>query len=160
MDVKPKCTATAIGSLPHPVPSQAVDVIFGAIPNAPIWPQRTQIRPPRADGNPVIPKVCPVPLSMKPNRASTSTRPVITPKKSATFYETMITAQETGDFSAFAISDKFSQGISALEAKVKAWATNALFKVQTTGPSSTFLPSPLSTRQTSIFYNEDLWMSL
>ncbi len=39
MDVTPKCTATAIGSMPYADPARALDVIFGAIPDAPIWPQ-------------------------------------------------------------------------------------------------------------------------
>ena len=38
MQVQPKCMATAIGSLPHPTAEQALNVIFGALPEAPIWP--------------------------------------------------------------------------------------------------------------------------
>ena len=39
MNLKPKFTATAIGSLPHTDPEKALDVILSAIPEAPIWPQ-------------------------------------------------------------------------------------------------------------------------
>ncbi len=39
MSFEPSCLATAIGSLPHKDPAQAVKVVLENIPNAPIWPQ-------------------------------------------------------------------------------------------------------------------------
>ena len=39
MDVQPKCMATAIGSMPLADAARALEVIFGAIPDAPVWPQ-------------------------------------------------------------------------------------------------------------------------
>src|ERR1035437_8153641 len=39
MNPKPGFLATAIGSLPHDDPAQAVDVVLANIPEAPNWPQ-------------------------------------------------------------------------------------------------------------------------
>ena len=39
MSFEPCCLATAIGSLPHKDPQQAVQVVLRSIPDAPIWPQ-------------------------------------------------------------------------------------------------------------------------
>ena len=41
MPFTPKFLATAIGSLPHPDPDRAVDVVLRNIPDAPIWPVRS-----------------------------------------------------------------------------------------------------------------------
>ena len=39
MEFRPRCMATAVGSMPHEDAAKAVDVVMATIPEAPIWPQ-------------------------------------------------------------------------------------------------------------------------
>ena len=39
MGFRPRCMATAVGSMPHDDAAKALDVVLAHIPEAPIWPQ-------------------------------------------------------------------------------------------------------------------------
>ena len=38
MEFRPKCMASAVGSMPHEDAAKAVDLVMATIPKAPIWP--------------------------------------------------------------------------------------------------------------------------
>src|SRR5690606_21141767 len=107
---KPKCTATAIGSLPHPDPAQAVDVVMRSIPSAPIWPQlpklglHEQMEVQYSEG---MPRVV---IDEEKGRMYFDTSGDYS-EELAAFYEAYMTAEESGDVSAMAITPDFSKGI-------------------------------------------------
>ena len=119
MNIQPKCMATAIGSMPHSDPARALEVIFGAIPEAPIWPQlpklglREQMEIQYSEG---LPRVV---IDEDKARMFIDTSGDYS-EDLATFYEGYMAADETGDCSSVAITPAFSAGIPALEAKLKA----------------------------------------
>ena len=39
MEFRPRCTASAVGSMPHQDAATAVDLVLATVPEAPIWPQ-------------------------------------------------------------------------------------------------------------------------
>ncbi len=154
MNVQPKCMATAIGSLPHPSAEQALDVIFAALPEAPIWPQlpklglREQMEIQYSEG---LPRVV---IDEAKGRMYIDTSGDYS-EDLAKFYEGYMQADEAGDCSAAAISPAFSAGIPALERKLKSLGRQPAFvKCQTTGPLS-FALTIVDENKRAIYYNEE-----
>jgi hypothetical protein len=154
MDIQPKCVATAIGSLPHPEAGQAVDVILGSIPDAPIWPQlpklglREQMEVQYSEG---LPRVV---IDEAKSRMYFDTTGDYS-EELATFYEGYMESEESGDYGVAAISPAFSAGIPALEARLKELGgTRPYVKVQTTGPLS-FALTIVDENKRAIYYNEE-----
>jgi hypothetical protein len=150
MSFEPNCLATAIGSLPHKDPQQAVDVVLQNIPNAPIWPQlpafglHEQMEIQYSEG---IPRVV---LDQVKGRMYFDTTGD-TSADLAEFYEKFC----ADDLEAFRISPDFSKGIYAMEAALKASGIKRPFvKVQTTGPLSVGL-SIVDEKKRAIYYNPE-----
>ncbi|MBN1575656.1 MAG: hypothetical protein JW913_03840 [Chitinispirillaceae bacterium] len=128
--------ATAIGSLPHVSAAEALDVIFSTIPSCPIWPQlpkrdwREQMEIQYSEGLPCV-VIDEAKKRMFFDTGDTEACAVAMGK----FYETYMAAEESDDWSAFAISPAFSAGIPAFEERLKKTAATFL-KVQTIGPIS------------------------
>ena len=158
MGIKPKCLGTAIGSLPHSDPAKAVEVVLGAIPEAPIWPQLSstgineQMEIQYSEGMP-----CAV-IDREKKRMFFETSGDHS-EQLAAFYEAYMGAMDpdagTGDCSSMAISPAFSKGIYALESKLKALGGKRPFvKVQTTGPCS-FALTIVDENKRAMFYNDE-----
>ena len=157
MRFQPKFLATAIGSLPYSDPAQAVDLVLASIPDAPIWPQlprlgiNEQMEIQYSEG---IPGVV---IDRVKGRMFLDTSSDYS-EAFAAFYEAYMAATESGgagDFSPLAISPAFSQGIYALENRLKAEGKKRPFvKVQTTGPCS-FSLTIVDENKRAIFYNEE-----
>ena len=150
MSVEPCCLATAIGSLPHKDPQQAVNVVLENIPNAPIWPQlpafglHEQMEIQYSEG---IPRVV---LDQEKGRMYFDTTGD-TSGDLAEFYEKFC----ADDLEAFRITPDFSKGIYAMEAALKASGGKRPFvKVQTTGPLSVGL-SIVDENKRAIYYNPE-----
>jgi len=158
MAIEPKCLATAIGSMPHKDVSRALDVIFDAIPEAPIWPQLSarglneQMEVQYSEAMP-----CRV-IDREAGRMYFDTSGDYS-EAFAEFYEKYIAAMDpdegTGDCSAAAISPDFAAGIYALEERLKAEGGKRPFvKVQTTGPCS-FALTIVDENKRALYYNEE-----
>lgn len=150
MSFEPRCLATAIGSLPHPDPAEAVRVILGSIPDAPIWPQlpagglNEQMEVQYSEG---IPRVV---IDREKQRMYIDTTGD-TSMDLAGFYESFL----ADDLEAFRITPAFSQGIYALESALQAAGGRRPFvKLQTTGPISFGLTIVDETKR-AIFYNAE-----
>jgi len=115
MSFEPCCMATAIGSLPHKDPREAVQVVLRNIPNAPIWPQlpsnglNEQMEIQYSEG---LPRVV---IDRAKGRMYFDTTGD-TSNDLATFYEKYCAE----DIEAFKITPEFSKGIYALEEALKA----------------------------------------
>ena len=151
MSFEPSCLATAIGSLPHKDPAQAVKVVLENIPNAPIWPQlpanglHEQMEIQYSEG---MPRAV---LDHEKGRMYFDTTGD-TSTALAQFYEKFC----ADDVEAFRISPDFSKGIYAMEAALKASGVKRPFvKVQTTGPLS-FGLSIVDENKRAIYYNAEL----
>ncbi len=154
MDIKAKCTATAIGSLPYADPAKAIELIFSSIPTAPIWPQlpklglHEQMEIQYSEG---VPRVV---IDEAKSRMYIDTSGDYS-EELAAFYEGYMLAEEENDCSAGAISPAFSAGIPALEAKVKSLGAKLPYiKCQTTGPIS-FALTIVDENKRAIYYNEE-----
>jgi len=154
MSFKPRCTATAIGSLPHPDPDRAVEIVLKAMPEAPIWPQlpklglREQMEIQYSEGMPRV-----VIDDAKARMYFDTTGDYS--EDLAKFYEGYMAAMESGDFSAGAISPRFSAGIPALEKRLKALQKKLPYvKCQTTGPLS-FALTIVDENKRAIYYDEE-----
>ena len=158
MLLKPKCLATAIGSVPHKDVNRALDVILGALPDAPIWPQLSargfheQMEIQYSEGMP-----CRV-LDEARGRMHFDTSGDYSEAFGA-FYETYMAAMDpdsgTGDCSALAIGPDYAAGLYALEARLKAEGRRRPFvKVQTTGPCS-FALTITDQDKRALYYNEE-----
>ncbi len=158
MTIKPKCMATAIGSLPHSNPERAVDVIMASIPEAPIWPQlpalglTEQMEIQYSEGMP-----CTV-IDKDKKRMYFDTEADYS-EKFAAFYEAYMAAMDAetgnGDCSAMAISPDFSKGIYALEKRLMTIGGKRPFvKMQTTGPCS-FALTIVDQNKRAMYYNEE-----
>jgi len=158
MEFKPRCLATAIGSMPHEDSDRAVDVVLQSIPAAPIWPQLSarglleQMEIQYSEGMP-----CRV-IDEEKGRMYFDTSGDYS-ESFAEFYEAYMGAMDpddgTGDCSALAISREFSSGIYALEKRLRAGGESRPFvKVQTTGPCS-FALSIVDENKRALYYNEE-----
>ena len=145
--------ATAIGSLPHVNAEEALDIIFANIPSCPIWPQlpkrglREQMEIQYSEGLPGA-----VLDEAKGRMYFDTSDEDATAVAMGNFYESYMNAEETGDWSAFAVSEAFSVGIPALEKRLQTSPVTNL-KLQTTGPLS-FGLSIVDENKRSIYYNE------
>jgi hypothetical protein len=154
MDMQPKCAATAIGSMPHTDAARAIEIIFNAIPNAPIWPQLSkrglheQMEIQYSEG---LPRIV---VDEEKGRMYFDTTGDYS-EELAEFYEAYIAAEETGDCAAAAISPAYSAGIPALEGHLQSLGgTRPAVKCQTTGPIS-FALTIVDENKRAIFYNEE-----
>jgi hypothetical protein len=158
MPLKPKCLATAIGSVPHKDINRALDLILGALPDAPIWPQLSargfheQMEIQYSEGMP-----CRV-LDEAKGRMHFETSGDYSEAFGA-FYETYMAAMDpdsgTGDCSALAIGPDYAAGLYALETRLKAEGRKRPFvKVQTTGPCS-FALTITDQDKRALYYNEE-----
>jgi hypothetical protein len=148
--LEPCCIATAIGSLPHKDPQQAVQVILRNIPSAPIWPQlpatglNEQMEIQYSEG---LPRVV---IDRDKGRMYFDTTGD-TSGDLATFYEKYCAE----DLEAFKITPEFSKGIYATEQTLQAaGGTRPFVKVQTTGPMSVGL-SIVDEKKRAIYYNPE-----
>ncbi len=150
MSFEPRCLATAIGSLPHATAADAVKVVLGSIPDAPIWPQlpakglNEQMEVQYSEG---IPRVV---LDGAKQRMYIDTTGDYSMELAA-FYENYLAE----NLDAFAITPEFSEGIPALEAALTAaGGTRPFVKVQTTGPIS-FGLTIVDENKRAIYYNAE-----
>ena len=158
MNSELKFLATAIGSLPHPDPARAVEVVLENSPEAPIWPQiprlglNEQMEVQYSEGMPSV-VIDRVKGRMYFDTATDYSEAF------AAFYEAYMATAEAGagagDFSSMSISPEFSKGIYALESRLQAEGKKRPFvKVQTTGPCS-FALTITDENKRAIYYNEE-----
>ena len=154
MEFQPKCMATAIGSMPHSDPERALDVIFDALPEAPIWPQlsrlglREQMEIQYSEG---LPRAV---IDEAKGRMFIDTSGDYSDDL-ARFYEGYLAAEDGGDCSAGAISPAFAAGIPVLERRLQALGRRLpCVKCQTTGPIS-FALTIVDENKRAIYYNEE-----
>ena len=147
--------ATAIGSLPHASPDEAVRVVLRSIPECPVWPQlpkrgfREQMEIQYSEGMP-----CTVLDEAKGRMHFDTGDDNLTAAAVGMFYEKYMAAEESDDWSYFAISPEFSAGIYALEKAISAGGPKRKWvKVQTTGPLTVGL-SVVDQNKRAIYYNE------
>jgi hypothetical protein len=150
VNFQPCCLATAIGSLPHKDPGQAVKVVLENIPSAPAWPQLPAIglnEQMEAQFSEGIPRVV---LDREKGRMYIDTTGD-TSAELAEFYEKYCAV----DIEALRITSAFSQGIYALESALEAdGGTRPFVKVQTTGPFS-FGLSIVDRNKRAIYYDAE-----
>jgi hypothetical protein len=158
MTIKTKCIATAIGSFPHTDPGKALDIVFDALSDAPVWPQ--------------LPKLA-LNEQMEIQFSEGMPRAIIDYDKGrlyfdtsgdyseefATFYESYLAALDPDsvnrDCSSMAISSDFSKGLYGFEQRLKAKGGKYPFiKVQTTGPCS-FALTVVDENKRAIYYNDE-----
>lgn len=155
---KPKFLATAIGSLPHTDPPQAVELILANLTEAPNWPQlprlglHEQMEVQYSEGLP-----CAV-LDRAKGRMYLDTAQDYS-EAFAAFYEAYLAATDApsgaGDFSRLAMSPDFSRGIYALESRLQAdGRKRPWLKLQTTGPCS-FALTLTDENKRALYYNEE-----
>ncbi len=150
MIFKPRCTATAIGSLPHLNPSEACDIVLKNIPEMPIWPQlpntnfREGMEIQYCEGLPCVV------LDEEKKRMFFDTSGDITSDLEK-FYENYVT--ENLDY--FRISPEFSRGIYEMEKKLteKSHPPLKYFKSQVTGPITIGL-GRVDENKRAIYYND------
>jgi methionine synthase II (cobalamin-independent) len=150
MSQEPKCTATAIGSLPHADPQAAVKVVLNAIPDAPIWPQlpangiNEQMEPQYSEG---IPRIV---IDREKDRIYIDTTGDYS-NDLAAFYEDFLAE----NIDKFQITPAFSKGIYAMyDALEDSGKKRPYVKVQTTGPIS-FGLTVVDENKRAIYYNEE-----
>jgi methionine synthase II (cobalamin-independent) len=155
MAMDTKFLATAIGSLPHPSAEKAVDIVLDKIPDCPVWPQlpklglREQMEIQYSEALPCV-EIDEAKGRMYFNTADEDRNAT----EMAAFYEKYMAAQESDNWSAFAISNAFSKGIYALEHELARRGLHTPWlKVQTTGPLSIGL-SIVDENKRAIYYNE------
>jgi len=154
MNFQPKCTATAVGSMPQGDPETALKVIFASIPTAPAWPQlpkrnlREQMEIQYSEG---LPRIV---IDEEKQRMFFDTSGDYS-EELAAFYEGYMASEEAGDHSAGAISANFAAGIPVFEESLKsAGKAFPIVKGQTTGPIS-FALTITDENKRAIFYNEE-----
>lgn len=158
MTFKPKCMATAIGSLPYVDAEKAVELILKKNPEAPMWPQLPQrgmnelMEIQYSEG---LPRRV---IDREKKRMHFDTSGDYS-EEFAGFYETWLAAMDpetgTGDCSSMAISPDFSAGIYALEKKLLQEDKKRPFvKCHTIGPC-TFTLSVMDENKRALYYNEE-----
>jgi hypothetical protein len=158
MTIKTKCIATAIGSFPHTEPGKALDIIFDALSDAPVWPQLPklslyeQMEMQFSEG---MPRVT---IDSDKGRLYFDTSGDYS-EEFADFYESYMAALDTDsgsrDYSSMAISNDFSKGLYGFEERLKAkGSTYPFIKVQTTGPCS-FALTVVDENKRAIYYNDE-----
>ncbi|MCL1812184.1 MAG: hypothetical protein FWG29_01540 [Treponema sp.] len=160
--MKTQFLSTAIGSMPFEEPDHAVDISLKCL-DAPIWPQLpriTLLEQMEIQYSENIP--CAV-VDAEKKRMYFQTDGDYS-EQFAEFYESYMTASDpdegTKDFSAMAISEKYSRGIYALLQALKekgsagSLAKLPWLKVQSTGPIS-FALTIVDENKRAIYYNEE-----
>jgi len=150
MKLNPRCLATAVGSLPHASADDAVKVVLGAIPDAPVWPQlphnglNEQMEVQYSEG---LPRVV---IDRDKQRMYIDTAGDYS-MELASFYERFL-AEE---LDAFQITADFAAGLHAMDAALAAGGPGRPFvKVQTTGPI-TFGLTIVDENKRALFYNPE-----
>lgn len=150
MSFEPRCLATGIGSLPHPVAEDAVGVILNNVKGAPFWPQLPALglnEQMEIQYNEALPRVV---IDRVKERMYIDTTGDYS-MDLATFYEKFLEE----DFDYFAITPEFSKGIYAMEKALdERGAKLPLVKVQTTGPIS-FGLTIVDENKRAIYYNAE-----
>ena len=158
MGFRPRCMATAVGSMPHDDAAKALDVVLAHIPEAPIWPQLSgrglneQMEVQISEGIP-----CRV-IDREKGRMYFDTSGDYS-EAFAEFYEAYMAAMDpdegTGDCSAMAISPDHAAGLYALEQRLKAEdGRRPVVKCHTTGPC-TFALATVDENKRALYYNEE-----
>ncbi|MBI4557156.1 MAG: hypothetical protein HY706_06185 [Candidatus Hydrogenedentes bacterium] len=154
MEIRPKCAATAIGSMPHTDLERAMEVIFSSVGTVPFWPQlprrglHEQMEIQYSEG---MPRVV---LDEVKGRMYFDTSGDYS-EDLAAFYEGYLASEERGDYSAAVISEDFSAGIPALVERLgRNGGKRDIVKCQTTGPLS-FALTIVDENKRAIFYNEE-----
>ncbi|MGE4298887.1 MAG: hypothetical protein AB7E47_12740 [Desulfovibrionaceae bacterium] len=158
MPFTPRFLATAIGSMPHQTPEAALDVVFAAVPHAPIWPQlprtglKEQMEVQYCEG---MPRAV---IDEEKRRLFFDTSGD-TSEDLAAFYETYLPAMDpdegTGDCSAMALGQDHATGFYALVDRLRGLGKKLPFvKVQTTGPVS-FSLTIVDENKRALYYNEE-----
>lgn len=140
MQLEPKFTAMAIGSVPFLDPQEAVDLALTYFSDVPFWPQlpkisiKEQMTAQYSEGLPRIN----FNLEKKNVYFDTSGDPSKECNEFDALYKaSMGPGTGSGDCSQLAISDEYSRGIYALERKLKSRPEKLQYvKVQTVGPCS------------------------
>ena len=147
--LSPKCIATAIGSLPHSDPEDAVRVILSSIPDAPIWPQlpargmNEQMEIQYSEG---LPDVV---IDTEKDRMY-----IDTSDEMFLGISTFMEKVAMDDVEAFAISPNFAAGFYAMEKALRASNIKRPFvKVQCVGPIS-FGLTIVDENKRAIYYND------
>jgi methionine synthase II (cobalamin-independent) len=150
MTFKPKCMATAVGSLPHTNAEEAVQIFLQTLPEAPVWPQlpardmNEQMEVQYSEG---FPRVV---IDRDKQRMYIDTSGD-TSMDLATFYENFMTE----NLDPYRITPDFAQGIAAFEQALAASGDKRPFvKVQTTGPI-TFGLATVDENKRAIYYNPE-----
>ena len=149
---------TAIGSFPFAEPDPALDLIFKALPEAPVWPQLPRrgllekMEVQYAEG---LPRLV---VDQTKGRMYFDTSGDHSAEFTA-FYELCLAVSEGDeagvDLSPMAIGPDHSRGIYALEARLKACGNKLPHvKVHTTGPC-TFALVTVDENKRAIYYNEE-----
>ncbi len=150
MSFEPRCLATGIGSLPHPVPEDAVGVILNHVKGAPFWPQlpaRGLNEQMEIQYNEGLPRVV---IDRVKDRMYLDTTGDYS-MELATFYENYL----ADNLDYFRITPEFSLGIYAMEKALEARGGKLpLVKVQTTGPIS-FGLTIVDENKRAIYYNAE-----
>lgn len=152
MSFKPRCLATGIGSFPHEDPLRACDIIFGCIPNIPVWPQlpntnfKEGMEIQYSEGLPCVV------LDEPQQRMFFDVSGDITGALEI-FYENYMA--ENIDY--FQISPEFSRGIYEMEKKIREAPHPPIqyFKSQVTGPITTGL-GRVDENKRAVYYNDIL----
>ena len=149
MSFEPKCLATAIGSMPHSKPEDAVAVVLASIPDAPIWPQLPALgmnEQMEVQYSENLPRVV---IDREKERMFIDTSGD-TSMDLANFYENFL--MENVDY--FAITPEFAKGMYAADAALKVGGTRPFVKMQTTGPIS-FGLTIVDENKRAIYYNPE-----
>ena len=150
MHFNPKGSATAIGSLPHLNPGEAVDEILSSIPEIPFWPQlpgidfREQMEIQYCEGLPCV-------NLDKVNKRMHFEMGDDPSEKLGEFYENVV----SDNLEYFKISPEFSRGIYETEKRLNKIDKSSIkyFKSQVTGPL-TYGLSRTDENKRAVYYNE------
>ncbi len=151
----PRMMATMIGSLPHRDAETALDHVYRATPDAPIWPQlpnrhwKEGFLPQYSGGLPG--------LVERPEKGMVCIDPDAADfaEQMAAFYEAALVAPEGGDLERFAISEEHSQGIPAALKRLESLENPPRYaKVHTTGPIS-FSLTVTDARDIALYHRDD-----
>lgn len=149
MSLKPRCIATAIGSLPHSNPEDAVKVVLENIPDAPIWPQLPALGMNEQMEIQYSENLPDVVIDREKERMY-----VDTTDETFAAISTCMEKFTMDDVDYFGITSEFSKGFYAMESALKASGEKRPFvKVQTTGPIS-FGLTIVDENKRAIYYND------
>lgn len=127
--------ATAIGSLPHRDMEEALDLVFANLPDCPHWPQLQSLR--YTEKMEVQPVECLPGLVHRAEQKSVYVDTAAGESELAGFFEKVMAAEESGDYSDFSMSRDYAEGIYAFAERLEGLEKKpALAKGQLIGPFS------------------------